>query len=168
MPNIDLVGAEITPFQYNPDATREKGYGQYPQMAQHLSMPTPFVNGSGQGALDQRSSTTGSHYPTTVTDPSVTGMQNADWRGPSPGPSFGTSGTFPTPKERELASERRRLHISNGERGEGGSGQGSGPVVQLKDAGPLQQQTTPAPAPEEVPPSYDSISPGDRPAAGRS
>ena len=166
MPDIDLVGAEVTPFQYNPDAGQQKGYGQYPQMAQRPSMPTPYVNGGGHGVSDIHSSTTGSHYPTTVTDQSMAGMQNADWRNPSPGPSLGTSGTFPSTKERELASERRRLHVANDGRGEGGSGQGSGPVVQLKDAGPVQQQN--AQAPEEVPPSYDSISPGDRPAAGRS
>jgi hypothetical protein len=63
-----------------------------------------------------------------------------------------------------LASERRRLHIANNGQGEGGSGQGSSSVVQHKDGGRVQQQSTP----EEVPPSYDSISPDERGGAGRS
>jgi len=168
IPNIDLVGVEVTPFQYNPEATQQKGYRQYPQMAQRPGMQTPLISGGGSGhdMSDVHSSTTGSHYPKTVTDQSVTGMQNADWRNPSPGPSLVTSSTFPSSKGRESAGKRRRPYVANDERGEGGSGQGDGPVVQLKDAGPVQQQN--APAPEEVPPSYDSISPGDRPAAGRS
>lgn len=166
MPNIDLVGAEVTPFQYNPEAAQQQGYGQYPKMAQRPGMPVPVLTGDGPGygRSDARSSTTGSHYPTTVTDPSAPGMPIPDWRGPSPGPSLGTSGTLPSSKERELASERRRLYVANEERGEGGSGQGSGDVVQHKDGGRLQQQSVP----DEIPPSYDSISPDERPAAGRS
>ena len=165
MPNIDLVGAEVTPFQYNPDAAQQKGYGQYQQVAQRPGMP-PVVTGGGSvhGRSDVYSSTTGSHYPTTVTDQNVPPMQNADFRGPSPGPSLGTSGTLPSSKERELASERRRLHVANDERGEGGSGQGGSGVVQHKDGGRLQQQSVP----DEIPPSYDSISPDERAAAGRS
>ena len=166
MPDVDLVGAEVTPFQYHPDSTQQKGYGQYQPMVQRPGMPPPVVSGggSGHGRSDGYSSTTGSRYPTTVTDPSVPAMQNTDFRGPSPGPSLGTSGTFPSSKERELASERRRLHVANDERGEGGSGQGSGGVVQHRDGGRLQQQSTP----EEIPPSYDSISPDGQDAAGRS
>ena len=164
MPDVDLVGAEVTPFQFHPEATQQKGY-QYQQMGQRPGMPVPVVSGgSAHGRSDAYSSTTGSHYPTTVTDPSVAGMQNAEFRGPSPGPSLGTSGTFLSSKERELASERRRLHIANEERGEGGSGQGSGGVVQHQDGGRLQEQN----APEEVPPSYDSISPDGDGDAGRS
>jgi len=163
MPDVDLVGAEVTPFQYQPEAAQQKGYGQYQQMAQRPGMLPPVVSGgSVHGRSDAYSSTTGSHYPTTVTDHSVAGMQNADFRGPSPGPSLGTSGTFLSSKERELASERRRLHIANEERGEGGSG--SGGVVQHRDGGRLQEENVP----EEVPPSYDSISPDGDDAAGRS
>lgn len=172
MPNVDLVGAEVTPFQYHPDAAQQQGYAQqqasekHPQMLQRPEMPTPVVTGSagGYGRSDVYSSTTGSHYPTTVTDQSMTGMQNTDFRGPSPGPSLGTSGTFPSSKDREVASERRRLLIANEERGEGGSGQGGSNVVQHQDGGRVQQESTP----EEVPPSYDSISPDERSTAGRS
>lgn len=161
MPNVDLIGAEVTPFQYNSEVAPQKGYGQQPQMVQRAGMPAPLIGGggSGYGASDVHSSTTGSHYPTTITDQSVTGIRNADFRGPSPGHSLGTSGTFPSSKERELAIEGGRLRVANGERGEGGSGQGG--VVQHRDGGRLQPQGNP----EEVPPSYDSIPPDERDAA---
>jgi len=130
-------------------------------------MPVPVVTGGtgGYGRSDVYSSTTGSHYPTTVSDPSMAGMQNADFRGPSPGPSLGTSGTLPSSsKDRESEGERRRLLIANEERGEGASGQGSSNVLQHRDGGRVQQESVP----EEVPPSYDSISPDEHTTGGRS
>jgi hypothetical protein len=163
MPHVDLVGAEVTPFTYQAEPSPQKGYDPYAQMAQRPTMPVPVVTGggSGYGRSDRHSSTTGSHYPTTVTEQSVTGMRHPDFRGPSPEPSLGTSGTFPSSKEQ--ASERARLQVANN--GEGGSGQGSNNVVvQHRDGGRLQQ----ASAPEEIPPSYDSISPEERSASGRS
>ena len=175
MPDIDLDGAEVTPFQFHPQAAQQQGYSQYPQMppqmVQRPGMPAPVVGG-GVAGYDGYSTTTGSHYPTTVTDPSAAGMQNVDWRGPSPGPSLGTSGTLPSSKDRELADERRRLYVANDERAEGGSSQGGGSgsgsgsgggVVQHRDGGRVQEPTVP----EEVPPSYDSIPPDEQDAPGR-
>ena len=191
MPDIDLDGAEITPFQFHPQAAQQQGYSQYPQMvpqmsppmapqvppqmppqmapqmAQRPGMPGPVVGaGAGGSGYDGYSTTSGSHshYPTS--DPSVSGMQNADWRGPSPGPSLGTSGL--SSKDRELVDERRRLYVANEERGEGGStrasgGGGGGGVVQHRDGGRVQEPA----APDEVPPSYDSIPPDEQDAPGR-
>ena len=125
-------------------------------MAQRPDVAAPLMAGGGSayGMSDVHTSTTGSHYPTTVTDQSVTGMRNTDFRGPSPGASLGTSGTIPSSKERELAMEERRLLVANDENGEGGSGQPrSSGIVQHTDGGRLRPQATP----EEVPPSYDSI-----------
>jgi len=169
MPDIDLDGAEVTPFQFHPQAAQQQGYSQYPQMApqmvQRPGMAAPVVGG-GVAGHDGYSTTTGSHYPTTVTDPSVAGMRDADWRGPSPGPSLGTSGTLPSSKDRDFADERRRLYVSNDERAEAGSSQGagsSGGIVQHRDGGRVQEPTVP----EEVPPSYDSIPPDEHEARGR-
>jgi len=58
----------------------------------------------------------------------------------------------------------KELHIVNDEHGEGGFGQNGSDVVQHRDGGPLRQQRVP----EEVPPSYDSISPDEHGATGRS
>jgi hypothetical protein len=163
MPDVDLVGgAEISPFQYRPGAAPQtQDYKQVPQMSpqmgQRPGVPGPIVGGEyGHARSDVNTSTTGSHYPTTVTDPSVTGMQNMDFRGPSPGPSLATSGTLPSSKE--LASGGRRYHVANDE---GGSGQRtSGIIVQHRDMGRVQQT--------DIPPSYDSISPDERDSAGPS
>jgi len=165
MPNVDLGAPDVAPYDYFPGAAQQQGYGQYPQMAQQPGIPAPVVTGggggSGYGRSDVHSSTTGSHYPTTVTDQSVTGMR--DFRGPSPGVSLGTSGTFPSSKEREVASDGGRLRVANDENGGGGSGQGSGGViVQHIDGGRVEeQQQQQQRSPEEVPPSYDSISPDE-------
>ena len=153
MPHVDLVGAEVTPYQYLSDPAPQKGYQQHPQMGQRPGMQAPVMGGAGYGTSDNRSSTTGSHYPTTITDPSVGGMR--DFRGPSPGVSLGTTGTLPSSKERESTTEGM-LRIANGENGEGGSGQGGGVMFQHRDGGRI---------PEEVPPSYDSISPDERSSA---
>jgi len=164
MPAVDLVGAEVTPFQYDPQAAQQQGYEKFSQMPRQPGMPVPLVGGGGGGyggKSDVHSSTTGSHYPTTVTDQSVTGMQNQDFRGPSPGASLGTSGTLSS-KDRELANERREMYIANDGRGEGSSQ--AVPAWQHRDAGRVPQQTVP----EEVPPSYDSIPPDEPNAAGRS
>jgi hypothetical protein len=162
MPDVDLVGAEISPFTVQSQPSPQKGYDPYPQMAQSSGMSGHVVSGGG-GSGYGRSDTTGSHYPTTVTDPSVPGMPYPEFRSPSPGPSLGTTGTPPSSKDRELINGGRRLQVSN-EQGEGGSGQGSNNLVQHLDGGRLQQQVVP----EEIPPSYDSISPEERAAAGRS
>ena len=150
MPDIDLAGAEVTPFLYHPEAAQ--------QMAQRPSISHPVMSGgSGHGRSDG--------YSWTTTDQSITSMRNADFRDPSPGPSPRTSGTGTlSSRGRESASSRRRLYVSNDERGEGVSGQGSGGVVQHQDGGRLQQESVP----EEVPPSYDSISPDEHGATGRS
>lgn len=168
MPDIDLVGHDVTPFTYQADPAPQKGYDSYPQMAQQAGVSVPVMAGvgSGHGMSDMRSTTTGSHYPTTITDNSVGGMQNQDWRGPSPGPSLVTSGTLPSSK---ADSERRRLQLANDEHGEGGSnrvsgsGSGSNIIVQHRDAGLLQQHV-----PEEIPPSYDSIPPDQLSGSDRS
>jgi len=155
MPDVDLVGAEVTPFNVagQAGALPQKVYNPY-DMAQQPGTQVVTGEGSGQRGSDIRSSTTGSHYPTTITGQSV-GMHNTDFRGPSPGPSLGTSGTLPSSKE---MSEGGRFQVANGGNGEGGSG-----LVQHRDAGRLRQGTVV----EEIPPSYDSISPDDRPSAGR-
>ena len=163
MPDVDLVGAEVTPFQFHPQVAQQLGYGKHPQMTQQPGMPVPVVRrgGSGYGGRsDVHSSSTGSHYPTTVTDQSVAGMQNPEFRELSPGPSLGTSGTLQSSKGGDSASGGRNLHIANDGRGEGGSSQG---VRQHRDAGRVQQQSVV----EEVPPSYDSIPPDEHDAAGR-
>lgn len=165
MPGVDLNGAEVTPFQFHPQVAHQRGYEKYPQMVQQPGMPVPVARGGGSGyggMSDVHSSTTGSHYPTTVTDQSITGMQNPDFRNLSPDPSLGTSATLQSAKERELASEGRSLHIANDGRGEGGSSQAR-PPWQHRDAGRVQQQSVV----EEVPPSYDSIPPDEDDAAGR-
>ena len=151
------------------------GYGQYQQMAQQPGMlPPVMIGGSGHGRSDAYSSTTGSYQPSTVTNQSITGMQNTDFRGPSPDPSLGTSATRSS-RGRGSASERGRLYIANDDRGEGGSGQGGGSggggggVVQHRDGGPLQEETVLEETDlDEIPPSYDSISPDRNGAAGRS
>ena len=165
MPDIDLVGAEITPFNYQAGPLPSKGHDQYAQMAQQPG--TAVVSGEGSShhrRSDLYSSTTGSHYPTTVTGQSVNGLQNTEFRGPSPGPSLATSGTLPSSKDRESASERTRLQVANNGNGEGGSSQRASIIVQHRDGGRLQQQET---VPEEIPPSYDSIGPNERDRAKR-
>ena len=161
MPHIDLVGAEVTPYpayQQLSDSAPQKGYQQHPQMGQRPGMQAPVMGGAGYGTSDMHSVTSGSHYPTTITDQSVSGMRNQDYRGPSPGVSLGTSGgTLPSSKGRESTSDGV-LRVANDEHGEGGSGQGGG-IMFHRDGGQI---------PEEVPPSYDSISPGERSAAGTS
>jgi len=151
MPHVDLVGAEVTPYQYLSDPAPQKGYQQHPQMGQRPGVQAPVMGGVGYGTSDARSSTTGSHYPTTITDPSVGGMR--DFRGPSPGASLGTSGTLPSSKERDSTIDGV-LRVANDENGEGGSG--GGVMFQHRDGGRI---------PEEVPPSYDSISPDERSSA---
>jgi hypothetical protein len=154
LPSVDLVGAEVTPFTYQAEPMPEKGYDPYNQMAQRPgSVPAVSGPGSGHGRSDVRTSTTGSHYPTTE----QSGVHNPEWRGPSPGPSLGTSGTL-------ASSKGGPLQVANNANGEGGSGQGSSNVLQHRDGGRLQHQTVP----EEIPPSYDSISPDERSASGRS
>lgn len=154
LPNIDLVGAEVTPFTYQADPLPHKeGYNPYGQMVQQSGAPVVRGEGSGPGISDVHSSTTGSHYPTTVTGQSLSGMHHTDFRGPSPGPSLVTSGTHPSSKDRDAASERVRLQVANSGNGEGGSGQGTGIVLQHRDAGRLHSHV----APEEIPPSYDSV-----------
>lgn len=150
MPEIDLAGAEVTPFLYHPEVAQ--------QMAQRPAISPPVMSGgSGHGRSDG--------YSWTTTDQSITNIRNTDFRDSSPGPSLGTSGTGTlSSRGRESASSRRRLYVANDERGEGGSGQGGGGVVQHQDGGRLQQESVP----EEVPPSYDSISPDEHGATGRS
>lgn len=156
LPSVDLVGAEVTPFTFQADPMPEKGYDPYAQMGQRPG-PVPVVSGPGSGARsDVRTSTTGSHYPTTITEQSMGGMHNPEWRAPSPGPSLATSGTLPS-------SKNGTLQVANSATGEGSSGQGSSHLVQHRDGGRLQQQVVP----EEIPPSYDSISPDERSASGR-
>ena len=150
MPDIDLARAEVTPFLFHPEVTQ--------QMAQRPDILPPVMSGgSGHGRSDG--------YSWTTTDQSITSMRNADFRDPSPGTSLRTSGTGTlSSRGRESASSRRRLYVANDERGEGGSGQDGGGVVQHQDGGRLQQESVP----EEVPPSYDSISPDEHDATGRS
>ena len=88
------------------------------------------MGGAGYGTSDNRSSTTGSHYPITIADPGVGGMW--DYRGPPPCVSLGTLGTLPSSKERESTTDGS-LHVANGENGEGGSGQGGGLTFQHRD-----------------------------------
>lgn len=168
MPNIDLVGAEITPYvhqhRHQADALPEKSpqtFDPYAQMAQQPGVAVMGAEGSSHNRRrsDLYSSTTGSHYPTTVTGQSVTGLHHADFRGPSPGPSLVTSGTLTSSKDRESASERARLQVANSVNGEGGSSRRtSGVIVQHRDMARVPQQSVA----EEIPPSYDSISPADR------
>jgi hypothetical protein len=168
MPHIDLVGADITPFppyQHLADTAPQKGYQQHPQMAQRPGMQAPVMGGAGYGTSDVHSSTTGSNYPTTITDPSAGGMRNQDFRGPSPGLSLGTSGTLPSSKGRESTVDGGTLHLANDENGAGGSSQVGERLYQHRDGGRVPAQVM---TPEEVPPSYDSISPDERSAAGMS
>ena len=176
MPDMDLAGAKVVPFQFHPQVgqqegygqqeghgqqggyRQEGGYGQHQQMAQRPGMlPPAMVGGSGHGRPDAYSSTSESYRPSTVTDQSITGIQDAGLRGPSPGPSLGTSATHSS-RDRE-SSVRRRLRVADTkDRGEGGSGQGgsgSG-MIQHRNGGPLQEETVP----EEVPPGYYSIPSG--------
>ena len=189
MPDIDLVGAEITPFVYEPDPLPPKDYDPYGQMAQQPGMPVASGEGSGNRRSDPYSWTTGPHSPTIepysptigphspttgphsptigphspITEHGVTGLHNADFRSPSPGPSLGTSGTLPSSKDRDSGSDRARLQVANSGSGEGGSSHRSSAVLQHMDAGRLQHPSII----EEIPPSYYSISPPDRGDAGR-
>ena len=162
MPDVDLVGAEVTPFVYQPSPPSPMVYDPYTQMVQQPGMPAVIGEGSGHRRSDPYSWNSGPHSPTSETGQSLPGLHNTDYRGPSPGPSLGTSGTFPSSKERESASERTRLQVANTGSVEGGSSPRSSRVVQHLDAGRLQPQA----APEEIPPSYYSI-PHDRGGDGQ-
>ena len=154
--DLDVAGGEITPFtrQNQADPLPEKNYDPYAQMGQQPGMVMVSGEGSGRRRSEMQSSSSGSHYPTTVTGQSVTGMHPVEFRGPSPGPSLGTSGTLPSSKD----SEARRLQIANSGNAEGRFSQSSSSgILQHRDAGQLQQQ----PVPEEIPPSYDSIPAGE-------
>lgn len=156
---FDLDGAEITPFTpYQTQAQPEKSYNPYAQMSQ-MGQQAGVQMAGGEGSGHRRSdvvSSSASNYPTTATGQSVTGLHGAEFRGPSPGPSLGTSGTLPSSKERESSNSGTRLQVSNSGNGEGRYSQGSGVLLQHRDAGPLQQQQQ-QPVPIEVPPSYNSI-----------
>ena len=162
MPDIDLVGAEVTPFAYQSQPLPPQIYDPYGQMVQQPGMPVVSGEGSGYNrSSDPYSWTSGPYSPTS--EQGITGLNSADFRGPSPGPSLATSGTLPSSKERESVSERARLQVANSGSGDGGSSRRTSAVVQHVDSGRLQQQTVH----EEIPPSYYSISPHDRRGVGR-
>jgi len=86
-------------------------------------------------------------------------MPGTDFRDISPGPSLITTatgtGTIPSSKEREMASDKRRLYLAN-EEGEGNSGAS---FLQHQDGGRVPLARTSEEHPNEIPPSYDMISP---------
>jgi len=178
------VDIDVTPYSYNPDEAGTGGYNNQapvmpmPQhsghaMSQRIGAPAAFAGGMAAVTPSQYShsqysdphanhtSTSGSHYPTTSPQQSIYGMPGTDFRNVSPGPSLATTGTgtIPSAKEREMASDKRRLYLAN-EEGEGNSGAG---VLQHQDGGRVPLDRTAEEHPNEIPPSYDMISPDKEP-----
>jgi len=178
LPRLDL---DVAPYSYNPAGSgatvTDYRNSQAPQMpvpqhsgynmSQKAAAPAAFraegaVVPPGQYAQTQysdppgnRTSTTGSHYPTSP-EHSLVGVPMNDFRNSSPGPSLGTSGTVPSAKEREMS---RTMFVASGD---GDTGSGSGGVIQHQDGGRVRLDRTPEERPQmEIPPSYDSIDPDD-------
>jgi len=175
------VDLDVAPYIYNPDESGVHGQGPgmpvaqqsgY-DMSQRTGAPAAFVGGMAGITPSQYShsqysdphgnhtSTSGSHYASTSPQQSISGMPSNDFRNVSPGPSLATTGTIPSAKEREMASDRRRLYLANDE------AEGSGAaVMQHQDGGRVPLDRTPEEEqPHEIPPSYDMISPDEEPRA---
>lgn len=171
LPRMDL---DATPYSYNPHDGPDMHAQQQPDhdMAQRsdgatgsLPMgaavpPSQYSHSQYSDPQGNQTSTSGSQYPPTSHGHGPVTMPSGDYAGVSPGPSLNTIGTIPSAKEREAATDRRRLHLSN----EDYSGNvGSGSVIQHQDGGRVRLDRTPEEPQREIPPSYDSISPDDEP-----
>lgn len=175
LPRLDL---EVTPYSYDPESGGDYLHNQAPpgmpvpqhagyDMSQRHDAPMGYAGAAAAASshysqhsdpYGNHSSTTGSHYPPTSPHQSVTGMPvSNDFRNVSPGPSLGTTGTIPSAKEREIATDRRRLYLASDEE-ELSSGSN---VLQHQDGGRIPLARTPEEPRQEIPPSYDSIGPDE-------
>jgi hypothetical protein len=180
--NMDIPGAQVTPYSYDPTSssfsgpTSANGSMQYRDSQGLLpTSPTFSANGSMQyrdsqallgntygGAGGGATATTGSQYaPTSSDGASVPPGSSSHGRSNSYG-SAGIAPGFPVAQPyRPLSSkELEALH----RRGAGGLGlasapeEGEGNVIQHSDGGGIAEPVPPGGPPQEIPPSYYSIS----------
>ncbi|KAF8491168.1 hypothetical protein F5888DRAFT_1637705 [Russula emetica] len=167
--HTDLAGAEVTPYSYDPPSTALSGPTSGP------TSPTFSADGSMRQYRDSRAllgstyegvggatGTSGSHYAPTSSDgasapPGSLGHGRSNSHG-----SAGLAPGFPLAQPyRPLSS--KELEMSR-QRGEGGLGlasaieEGEGEVIQHSDGGRITEPVPPSRPPQEIPPSYYSIS----------
>lgn len=160
--HTDLAGgAEVTPYSYEP--------GVAGAAAAHSGPSTGAPSSSGDGSMRQyhdshallaggvATATSGSHYAPTSSDsasayPSSLAHSSQHGGVPVPQPYHPMS-----TKEREMLRQR----------GQGGLGLASAAeedeVIQHTDGGQISDPSVAASRPHEIPPSYDSILPGNDP-----
>ncbi|KAI0040120.1 hypothetical protein FA95DRAFT_1566654, partial [Auriscalpium vulgare] len=174
----DLVGAEATPYAYDPaaggagarpgpalsDGSSANVMRQYPDGKALLAYGGAGAAAASTGSAshyaptDPEHRSEGSHYPPTSPSrssfPAGAGAQ--DFHRPSPGPSLPSSGTSTSYQTRASKEAAAGFALANAEEGASAGPGPATPVIQHQDGGRVAQ-AAPREAPQEIPPSYDSI-----------
>lgn len=163
--HTDLAGAEVTPYQYEAPSTALSGPTS-PTFSADSSMrqyrDSQALLGSTYEGVAGATATTGSHYaPTSSDGASVPPGSSSHGRSNSYG-SAGLGPGFPTAQPYRPLSSKELEALR--QRGEGGLGlasaieEGEGEVIQHSDGGRVPEPEPPSRPPQEIPPSYYSIS----------
>jgi hypothetical protein len=165
--HTDLAGAEVTPYHYEAPSTALSGPTS-PTFSADSSMrqyrDSQALLGSTYEGVAGATATTGSHYAPTSSDGasappgSSTHGRNNSYGSAGLGPGFPVAQPYRPLSSKELEAARQR--------GDGGLGlasaieEGEGEVIQHSDGGrvPEPEPAPPSRPPQEIPPSYYSIS----------
>lgn len=164
--HTDLAGAEVTPYHYEAPSTALSGPTS-PTFSADSSMrqyrDSQALLGSTYEGVAGATATTGSHYAPTSSDGasvppgSSSHGRNNSYGSAGLGPGFPVAQPYRPLSSKELEAARQR--------GDGGLGlasaieEGEGEVIQHSDGGRVEPEPAPpSRPPQEIPPSYYSIS----------
>ena len=161
--HTDLAGAEVTPYSYEPASTALSGAAS-PTFSGDSSMRQYRDSQALLGGAGGATATSGSHYaPTSSDSASPPPGSSNHGRNDSHGGAALAPG-FPVPQPYRPLSSKEQEALR--QRGEGGLGlasaleEGDGEVIQHSDGGRITEPESVPPSrpPQEIPPSYYSIS----------
>lgn len=162
--HTDLAGAEVTPYSYDAPSTALSGPTS-PTFSADSSMrqyrDSQALLGSTYGGVAGATATSGSHYAPTSSDgvsapPGSSNHARSNSDGSAGlGPGFPVAQPYRPLSSKELEASRQR--------GEGlglasAIEEGEGEVIQHSDGGRITEPEPPSRPPQEIPPSYYSIS----------
>jgi hypothetical protein len=161
--HTDLAGAEVTPYNYEAPSTAgptSPTFSADSSMRQYRD--SQALLGSTYEGVAGATATSGSHYaPTSSDGASVPPGSSSHGRSNSHG-SAGLGPGFPVAQPYRPMSSKELEALR--QRGEGGLGlaspieEGEGEVIQHSDGGRVTEPVPPSRPPQEIPPSYYSIS----------
>jgi hypothetical protein len=163
--HTDLAGAEVTPYHYEAPSTALSGptsptFSADGSMRQYRDSQA-LLGGTYGGAAGGATGTSGSHYaPTSSGGTSPPPGSSSHGRSNSHG-SAGLGPGFPVAQPYRPMSSKEAEALRQREGGLGLASaieEGEGDVIQHSDGGRITEPAPPSRPPQEIPPSYYSIS----------